>query len=262
LRVLDLFCGQGGVAEGLLALPGIDQVIGADVDPKAEKYYPAVFNCVDWKEAVDRFAHEVNFIWASPPCQAFTGQYAINGKPLQSSKLKLIRPVRERLLETGLPFVIENVSGAMRENHGPDEGLLSYSVKLSGEMFSLADWFEPTWDNPNYGIRKACSSRYYCGEWPERVKLKLHRPRFFEAHGFTINSAEPDPCLRKVPSLTIINGSDTAGFHRLGHRDPRADEAMRLFGIKHQMSKHGVAESIPPAYAKYVGEQFLQEAST
>jgi DNA (cytosine-5)-methyltransferase 1 len=49
-----------------------------------------------------------DFIWASPPCQRFS-----SAQPLQSRHHEdFITPIRQRLIESGLPYIIENVPGA------------------------------------------------------------------------------------------------------------------------------------------------------
>ena len=49
-----------------------------------------------------------DFIWASPPCQA----YIQRNKNLSTRHPRLIEPIRERLIAHSVPYVIENVPGA------------------------------------------------------------------------------------------------------------------------------------------------------
>jgi len=50
-----------------------------------------------------------DFIWASPPCQQFSVAKRLN--PFCSHP-DLIEPIRERLIASGKPWVIENVPGS------------------------------------------------------------------------------------------------------------------------------------------------------
>ncbi len=70
-----------------------------------------------------------DFIWASPPCQAYseaTPLYARSRHP------DLIAPVRERLRAAGAPYVIENVDCARH--------LLLSPIMLCGTMFGMKVW--------------------------------------------------------------------------------------------------------------------------
>jgi site-specific DNA-cytosine methylase len=241
-------------------VPVTRQIIGADIDPRVEPYYDAtgagIFLHLGWLSAVEQYAAGVDFIWASPPCQAYTVSNGrrMNGLDGPSAKPRLITAVREVLKTTGKPFVIENVPAAL-----DGDGLLpELTVQLQGDMFGLTGDFTPT-PNENYqprGGTSKCRPGWGCGAWAPVIKLKLTRARIFECHGFECAVPQREPTA--LPSLTVVSGSDTAGFHRLGHRDPTARECARLFGITHLMTKHGVAESIPPAYAQHILQEYVR----
>ena len=73
VRALDLFCGGGGAARGLLAA-GFDEVVGIDNGARSSwrsmaREYPGEFvvgDAVNPPVSLDDF----DFVWASPPCQA------------------------------------------------------------------------------------------------------------------------------------------------------------------------------------------------
>lgn len=115
-KCLDLFCKQGGSAKGLNDA-GFE-VVGIDKDLQAR--YPFAFIQAD---ALTYSLEGYDFYWASPPCQAFSTASRISGKQYPN----LIPAIRERLLATGKPFVIENVPGAPLIN----------PVMLCGTMFGL-----------------------------------------------------------------------------------------------------------------------------
>ena len=127
LRALDLFCGGGGVAKGLQAA-GFD-VTGIDLHPQPH-YCGDDFKQMD---ALDvgvfhhTWASEFDFIWASPPCQAYCGMQRINTRAQKRDHPRLIEPVRDMLKSFGRPYAIENVT----------EAPLLDPVQLCGSMFGL-----------------------------------------------------------------------------------------------------------------------------
>jgi DNA (cytosine-5)-methyltransferase 1 len=118
VRALDLFCGAGGVSMGLHRA-GFE-VTGVDLAPQPR--YPFAFVQAD---ALTVDLAGFDFIWASPPCQAFT---AYKRRPEHvAPRPNLIPAVRAKLVKAGIPYVIENVPGApLRE-----------PVTLCGSMFGL-----------------------------------------------------------------------------------------------------------------------------
>jgi DNA (cytosine-5)-methyltransferase 1 len=126
--LLDTFAGGGGAAVGYHQA-GFD-VVGCDLTPSPR--YP--FSC--WEDdalvVLDRLAdgksvrgyrlRDFAVIHASPPCQAYTSLASRDGRHPD-----LIIPVRKLLLSSGLPYVIENVTGAP----------LRSAIMLCGSMFGL-----------------------------------------------------------------------------------------------------------------------------
>lgn len=118
-RALDLFCGAGGASMGLHRA-GFD-VVG--IDHKPQPRYPFRFIQADaLRPPVDLSAFD--FIWASPPCQAFT---ALRNLPGVRPAPDLIRDMRTMLVACGVPYAIENVVGSP----------LRSTFRLCGSMFGL-----------------------------------------------------------------------------------------------------------------------------
>lgn len=139
-RALDLFSRAGGVSEGLL-LAGFD-VVAVDIldcskafnrgpgNPERHER-PAVFVQAD---ALTFPLDGFDFIWASPPCQAYS--IATRNIGTATGRPDLLPATRERLKAHGAPWCLENVPGApMRSD-----------LVLCGCMFGLplrrARWFE------------------------------------------------------------------------------------------------------------------------
>jgi DNA (cytosine-5)-methyltransferase 1 len=133
-RLLDLFCCQGGASRGYVDAGW--EVVGIDIDPQPR--YPFAFIQAD---ALDYLSYngawDFDAIHASPPCQAHTKAWKLNKR----DHPKLIAPTRDLLIQTGLPYVIENVEEARDELIDP--------VMLCGESFELETYrhrlFETNW---------------------------------------------------------------------------------------------------------------------
>lgn len=115
---LDLFCGGGGASRGL-ANAGFG-VIGVDINPQPN--YPFEFIQAD---ATTIDLSEVDFIWASPPCQRYSA--STRGANRASKYPDLVPAIREKLSKVKVPWVIENVVGAPLIN----------PTMLCGTMFGL-----------------------------------------------------------------------------------------------------------------------------
>ena len=120
--LLDLFSGAGGAAEGYHRA-GFD-VVGVDIAPQPN--YPFEFNQDDALDFLEGNYRAFDAIHASPPCQRYSAMS--NCRPgLADEYADLVHLTRTMLLNTGLPYVIENVPGSPLEN----------PVMLCGQMFGL-----------------------------------------------------------------------------------------------------------------------------
>jgi DNA (cytosine-5)-methyltransferase 1 len=122
MRVLDLFCCAGGAAMGLHQAWPDAEIFGVDIIPQPR--YP--FNFMQG-DALDASLEGYDFIWASPPCQAYSIagiKYRQQGKEYPD----LISATRAKLEASGLPWVMENVPGSPLVN----------AVVLCGSIFGLS----------------------------------------------------------------------------------------------------------------------------
>jgi DNA (cytosine-5)-methyltransferase 1 len=118
-RLLDLFCCAGGAGVGYHRA-GFE-VVGVDIAPQPN--YPFRFIQAD-ALALDReFIASFDAVHASPPCQSYSDLAKRNRNADEWPRL--IEPVREMLVESGLPYIIENVDGAPLRN----------PIVLCGTMF-------------------------------------------------------------------------------------------------------------------------------
>ena len=155
LRAADLYCGAGGAAMGLHRAGFA--VEGWDIKP--QKHYPFVFHLGD---ALKADLAGFDFVWASPPCQRYTrmnrGLLAAQGRAREYPDL--VAAVRQKLLDWGGPFIIENVEGAPLLN----------PLTLCGSEFGLRVQRHRLFESNILLMGRGCSH----GQW-ERDLPSLHR---------------------------------------------------------------------------------------
>lgn len=235
-KLLDLFCGAGGAAMGY-HLAGFD-VVGVDINP--QPHYPFPFNRADALSILDAMLYapdespwllQFDAIHASPPCQHYSSMRVMANA---GSHPDLVAPTRERLEETGLPWVIENVIGAPLEIHPPSLLDSRNGVVLCGTMFGLHNGTH-----------------------------ELRRHRLFEA-----NFPLPQPdCRHRFPVIGFygdharyyISGNRAKGLYGAGDitgNERKMPLVRDLMGIE-WMSWDEARLAIPPAFTRWVGQQLL-----
>lgn len=123
--LLDLYCKAGGASAGYVAA-GFD-VVGVDIEH--QRNYPYWFYQGDALEFLAKHGKDFDAIHASPPCQRFS---CFTPNTHKGNHPDLISATRELLIQTGKPFVIENVAGARYELRNP--------IMLCGSMLGLPVW--------------------------------------------------------------------------------------------------------------------------
>jgi len=228
-KLLDLFCKAGGTSVGY-ARAGFE-VEGVDIEP--QPHYPFKFYQADALEfsldGYDAYA-------ASPPCQKFSVMTNGRWQDRVPNHPDLIQPVRERLIATGKPFVIENVPGARH--------LLINPIMLCGTAFNL-------------GTKQG---------------NQLRRHRYFEL-SFSFNEFLPQcqhnrgsvigvygggqhPLWRK-PATIGVWGHAGGSSNRDGLVQFGTDARREAMGID-WMTGNELSEAIPPAYTEYIGRYLLE----
>ena len=222
---LDLFCGGGGAAEGLIQA-GFE-VVGIDVRWSCRKSYPGHFIRGDaLRPPVD--LSRFDLIWASPPCQRYSLSTRSRGAGAVENHPDLIPPVRDLLAWHPLT-IIENVPGSP----------LRIDCALTGEMV---------------GLPRIQRLRYFELSFPPPL---LPPPRKYTREEFVRNGC----C-----TITTSMSSKSHFYYRkqqgLPGRVPVA-EARAVMGITASLTGHDVGESVPPPYAKLLGDAamtFIQDA--
>jgi hypothetical protein len=228
--LVDLCCKAGGASKGY-SDAGFD-VVGVDI--QKQKNYPFKFIRGD---VLEMDLPEADLYHASPPCQLFsigTAKYRNQGKQYPD----VLTPLRERLLKTGKPFIIENVPGAP----------IRKDVFLCGEMFALRvirhrifeihgfTVLQPPHIKHKLSLREGSAVGVYGSNGTlfmishkanykeEYEKLKKHRQSWY--------------------ATVAGNGGNSYSYQLSKWR-----EAM---GID-WMNKKELTQAIPPAYTKYIG---------
>lgn len=204
-RLLDLFSGAGGAAVGYHQA-GFD-VVGVDIAPQPN--YPFEHNVAD---ALDFPLDGFDAIHASPPCQAYSALAVMHPN---ADHPQLIDEVRARLIDTRLPFVIENVERAPLQRQPGLFGL--HGVMLCGTSFGL-------------GARG----------------MELRRHRLFESN---VALSAP-PCRHRLRTIGVYGHGGHTGKPRMAN----AAEARQALNIN-WMTRDEMTQAIPPAYTRWIGEQ-------
>lgn len=221
LRILDLYCGAGLVADGLKAA-GWD-VVGVDLFDQPR--YPGPFIKADALGLDQRFIRSFDAVWASPPCQFGTAlRHAPNGK----QHLNLIPATRELLQASGLPYVIENVeSPAVR-------ACMVDPVRLCGSMFGLG----VTAGGVTYQLRR---HRLFETNWPLPELECAHRSPVIGIYGGHARNR-----------AAKAGGRGTADFVGLEKR-PLMLGAMGL--ADRGFTTDEISQGVPPAFSEFIAIQ-------
>lgn len=264
MLALDLFCCAGGASRGL-SDAGFD-VVGVDI--KRHKHYPYrwIERDLSTAAAVLDVIREVgpDFVAASPPCQAFS---VVTPEASRGLHRNLIPTTREAIEASGVPGWIENVHGAP----------LHHPIRLCGSMFpetqsirrhryfDLIGWFtmEPPHDtctflpysihNGSIGSnqRKALVRRETTQVFGHGAPGRMYRKRVTVA-GRGANGGNP-------AHQTAKQRAELLERNNAGPECIRWRTAMGW--LDGPRDRYGLAQAIPPAYARWLGERFLSTRS-
>ena len=225
MRLLDLFCGAGGAAWGY-HLAGFDEIVGIDLAP--QPHYPFTFVQADALEYLADHGHEYDFIHASPPCQGYSVMRFLPWLREKEYPM-LIDPVRELLQASGRPWVVENVIGAKLDANWLCGGMFDLPFYRHRYFESSFLWFQPE-HPPHVHIVK--NGRMMGA----RARKIVHSGGI--ARWQASNVAQKRGCgIGHLAGITLVR------------------EAMQI----DWMSRDEITQAVPPAYTRYVGEQWLYQ---
>jgi DNA (cytosine-5)-methyltransferase 1 len=211
--------------------------VGVDIQP--QKRYRYEFIQADAMEILrDRaFLEQFAFIHASPPCQC----YSVTKHLSKSNHPDLVGPVRELLLATGKPYVIENVVGAP----------LIHPVRLCGSSFGL-DLRRHRLFESNLLLRgRRCTHGW---QTPRFYTTALRNgPRGGLSPVVSVSGNRTPP--RKQPGrVQVVSG----GGDRFEGGVYEWRRAMEI----DWMNRDELAQAIPPAYTHFLGLQIASILSS
>lgn len=190
------------------------------VDIRRQPRYPSKFIQGDALEYLYKHGHEYDVIRASPPCQTHTKLNNIRKIKASTDEkyIDLIAPTRSALMEIGKPYIIENVVGAPLLN----------PTMLCGSMFGL----------------------------------KVYRHRLFETSFLWFAPPhyphkDKTPSSGRGPSPKGFISINSGGAWNIPEGYTAASYKNMAMGID-WMTQAGLAEAVPPAYEKYIAEQFMK----
>jgi DNA (cytosine-5)-methyltransferase 1 len=188
-------------------------VLGVDIKPQPN--YPLRFLQAD---AMTFPLEGFDFIWASPPCQAYSAANNIHAK---TDHPDLVAQVRARLRAQGAPWVIENVPGAP----------LHFPVVLCGLALGLNVKRHRLFEASFLMLTPPCPHGHP-GDW-------------VSIFGHTV--------LERSPQIgrTVKNGP------RFRRRHLSTDIGRAAMGID-WMNRDELSQAIPPAYSEFVGKAALR----
>ncbi len=229
MRILDLFCKAGGAAVGYHRA-GFE-VVGVDIEP--QKNYPFEFIQADALNPPVDFV-DFDALHASPPCQEYSAMR--KGRWQDREHPDLVGPVREMLIASGKPYVIENVVGSP----------LIDPVMLCGTMFNR---------QTAEGSQLRRHRLFECSWFVWNVPTCKHNDG--SAIGVYGGGQHPD---RRRPATIGVWGN-AGGYSVRDRISHYGIEARReVMGISWMTGKE-LSQAIPPCYTQFIGESLIKELS-
>lgn len=220
MKVLDLFCGGGGATTGMKHW-GVD-VFGVDIEEQPE--YPGShdlfhFLQADMMKLTIEYLQRFDFIWASPPCQAYSfaaHRWRNSGRVWPD----LVSGTRDLLNSARVPYCIENVAGAP----------IRHDLMLCGEMFGL----------------KVIRHRYFEFEGFECAQPIHAKHRGMVKDGFyvTVAGNGGDYAGHNFCKLNDLDGAN------------QLETWQYAMGIDWIQNKKTLRQAVPPAYSEYIMGEF------
>lgn len=217
-KLLDLYCKAGGASMGYHQA-GFE-VTGVDI--KNQKRYPFTFIQKDAIEVLKdvEFLSQFDVIAASPPCQTHSRtKHLRDAQGGTTTKLDMIPETRELLINSGKPYVIENVIGAPLIN----------PILICGSSFGLKVRRHRIFESNVELVGSVCKHK----EQGKPVGI----------YGSMNDTAQG---MDKATGKYVIGGSTAKTI----------EEAREAMGIDWMIWKE-IVEAIPPVYTNHIGLQLM-----
>ena len=214
LRLLDLFCCAGGAARGYQRA-GF-HVTGADIEPR-DRYAGDEFEQRDFRSYTpEEIRSRFDAAHASPPCQKYSDLAKRNANAHEHPDY--IDEVRDLLIASGLPYIIENVDGAP----------LRDPVVLCGTMFLGLRVLRHRGFESNISLTAPPHGKH--------PLVFTHDKR--KAHYGKLDQDTSFVQVTGGGNCSVANAADAMGID--------------------WMTKDELNEAIPPAFTEHLGKQLIQ----
>jgi len=206
------------------------EVVGVDIKP--QPHYPFEFHQADaLAYPLDGF----EAYHASPPCQAFTTLRAIWNSREHPD---LVAPARDSLLQTGKPWVMENVMGAP----------FLAPIILCGTMFKLGCEGAELWRHrlfeTSFPLMSPCSCQHgWSGKSSAVIGVYGHSGGY---------SASQRYCV-----IGVYGGHGRDRRRRKNGQHFSTALRSQAMGID-WMNGTELSQAIPPAYTEYIGKHLME----
>lgn len=218
MKVLDLFCGAGGASMGIYKA-GACEIWGIDIEEQLQ--YPFWFIQADVFKLTVEFIQGFDFVWASPPCQAYSyaaHRWRNSGKTWPD----LVGDTRKLLEAARVPYCIENVAGAP----------IRKDLMLCGEMFGLKVIRHRYFERSGFFVAQ-----------PDHIK---HRGMVKDGHYVTVAGNGGDYAGHNFCKLNDLPESTQLKTWQYA------------MGIDWITNKKTLREAVPPAYSEYIFSQAFE----
>jgi DNA (cytosine-5)-methyltransferase 1 len=230
--LLDCFCCAGGATKGYQNAGFY--VVGVDIE-KQPHYIGDEFYQDDALDYIAQHGKEYDAIHASPPCQGYS--VMTNGRWQDRIKdhPKMITEVRNLLLATGKPYIIENVSGA--------RSFLINPILLCGTMFGLQtkqgnQLFRHRYFECSFGFWLVPSCQHNNGS------------------AIGVYGGRQNPA-RKKAGVIGVYGHTGGSSSRAGTAQFDVNARREAMGID-WMTNEELSEAIPPVYTQFFGTRLME----
>lgn len=196
------------------------EVVGVDNRPQPR--YPFRFVLADWLGALMALYRYFDLIVAGPPCQRYSRATNATGNAL--SHPNLVAPVREALISTGKPYIIENVVGAPLLN----------PIMLCGSMFGLRVYRHRLFE---------CNPVIW---WPPATCNHWAAP-----------GRKPGTHIRSASGIRILQSFENSDVLTVTGKGYNVADGKEAMGID-WMNGVELSQAIPPDYTEWLGQQMLE----